>query len=113
MNTLPSRAYVVRPPIRHAIVVRSPRDEATGVVPVCRLEAQTERPRGVAGIRGVHAAAGELPEEPRVHGAERDVPALGAGARAGDLVEHPADFGAGEVSVEDEPGTFSHERLGP
>src|SRR5207247_150580 len=40
-------------------------------------------------------------------------PALGAGARAGDLVEHPADFGAGEVGVEDEPGTFSHERLGP
>ena len=33
-NTLPSRAYVVRPPIRHAIVVRSPRDEATGALPV-------------------------------------------------------------------------------
>ena len=34
MNTLPSRAYVVRPPIRQAIVVTSPRDDATGASPV-------------------------------------------------------------------------------
>jgi len=34
MNTLPSRAYVVIPPIRQAIVVTSPCDEATGSAPV-------------------------------------------------------------------------------
>ncbi len=34
MNTLPSRAYVVAPPIRQAIVVRRPCDEATGSGPV-------------------------------------------------------------------------------
>ncbi len=34
MNTLPSRAYVVRPPICHAIVVSSPRVDATGAGPV-------------------------------------------------------------------------------
>src|SRR5439155_23334690 len=85
MNTLPSRAYVVWPSIRHAIVVRSPREET----------------------------AGELPEEPRVHGAKRELAALGADARAGDLVEQPADLGAREVSVEDEPGAVPHERLDP
>src|SRR4029450_10116790 len=33
MNTLPSRAYVVRSPMRQAIVVTSPFDEATGAAP--------------------------------------------------------------------------------
>src|SRR3989475_1734356 len=53
------------------------------------------------------------PEEPRVHGAERELAALGADARAGDLVEQPADLGAGEIGVEDKPRPVPHERLDP
>ena len=33
-NTLPSRAYVVSAPMRHAIVARSPCEETTGARPV-------------------------------------------------------------------------------
>src|SRR2546430_3499777 len=92
---------------------RDPEELQHLVVPVPRLEVQAERSRGVARVRGVHAATGELPEEPRVHRAECQLAALGSGARARDRIEEPADLGAGEVGVEDEPGAFLHKRLDP
>ena len=52
-------------------------------------------------------ATGEVPEDPRVDGAEgerRD--ALDAAVR-----EQPMELGRGEVRVEDEPGSGAHERF--
>ena len=44
-------------------------------------------------------AAGELPDEPGVHGAEEELTALRPVPGAGDVVEDPLDLGAGEIGV--------------
>ena len=54
-------------------------------------------------------AARELPDQPAVDGAERQLAGLGPGARAGDVVENPRDLAAGEVGVDDQPGALANE----
>ncbi len=56
-------------------------------------------------------AAGQLPHQPGVDGAERELAARGAGARAGDRVEDPLQLGAGEVGIEHEAGLGAEGRL--
>src|SRR5690242_18298111 len=60
----------------------------------------------------MRAIAGELPHEPGVDGAERELAALGARARAGNVVEQPGELGAAEVRVDDEAGALAHQALG-
>ena len=50
----------------------------------------------------MHAAPGEVPDQPRVDRAEGEFAAFGSGARAGDVVQQPLDLGAGEVGVQHE-----------
>src|SRR5260221_11129720 len=45
----------------------------------------------------------ELPNQPGVDGAERQFAAIGFFASAGNIVEQPVHFGAGEVGVDHEP----------
>ena len=52
-------------------------------------------------------APGELPDEPGVNGAKKQLSCRGPSARTGDVVKKPLDFGAGEIGVGDES------RLGP
>src|SRR5690606_16909891 len=49
-------------------------------------------------------AAGEVPDDPGVHGAEEDLATFGALAQALDVVEQPADLGAGEVGGQRQAG---------
>ena len=58
----------------------------------------------------MRGAAGELPDEPGVDGAEGQLAGLGPGAGAGDVVEQPGDLGAGEVGVDDQAGLLADER---
>ena len=60
-------------------------------------------------VGDVRRAAGELPHQPAVDGAERQLAGLGPGPRAGDVVEHPRDLAAGEVGVDDQAGAFADE----
>ena len=62
------------------------------VVPVERLEVHQHRPPGVRDVRVV--AAGEVPDQPRVHRPEQHVAGLGALAQPVDVVEQPADLRA-------------------
>ena len=55
-------------------------------------------------------AAGELPDEPGVDGAEGEFAALGARPRAGHVVEQPGELGAGEIGVEHQPGLAREQR---
>ena len=48
-------------------------------------------------------AAGQPPQQIAIDGAEQQFAALGAFARAGDVVEDPGDFGAGEIGIEIRP----------
>ena len=83
---------------------RRPGRPSTGrifVVPLQGVQVHQHGARGVGDVGDVHAAvdaAGEVPDDPGVHGAEEDVAALGALAQALDVVEQPADLRAGEVA---------------
>ena len=46
------------------------------------------------------AAAGQLPDQPAVDGAEQQLAGFGALLRAGHAVQQPADLGAREVRVD-------------
>ncbi len=60
---------------------------------------------GVGGVGGVHAAAGQPPEQEAVDGAEQQLAALRPRARApAHVVEQPGDLGAGEIGVEQQAG---------
>src|SRR5262249_1827379 len=49
-------------------------------------------------------AAGQLPGEPGIDGAEREPAGVGFRARARNVVENPADLACGEIGVDEEPG---------
>src|SRR5688572_6436127 len=51
-------------------------------------------------------AVGEVPDEPGVDGAKGEFALLSTLARAGNVVEQPAEFAAGEVGIDDEPGAL-------
>src|SRR5438270_1657086 len=81
------------------------------VVPVDGGEVQAERARGVADVGGVHPAAGQLPHEPRIDGAEGQLAARGPPARVGDVVEDPRDLRPGEIGVQHQARAGPHQRL--
>ena len=74
------------------------------VVPVEVVDVEEQGARGVARVGDVGLAAGQVPGEPGVDGAEGELAAPGALARAGDRVEEPGELGSREVGVEHEPG---------
>ena len=80
--------------------LRHAHDAQDLVVPVEGLEVHEHGARRVGDVRDMHAAvdaAGEVPDAPGVHVAEHQVAGLGLLAGAGDVVQDPADLGAGEV----------------
>jgi hypothetical protein len=52
----------------------------------------------------MHCAMGELPHQPAVHRAKGQFAALGCLARAGHVVQHPLQLGAGEIGIDQQPG---------
>ena len=88
------------------------------------MDVEQHGARGVAHVRGVNPAFGEVPDEPAIHGAKGQFPGLGLGACAGYAVQQPFEFGAGEVGVQHQAGAafyavaqatrpqFGAERLG-
>jgi hypothetical protein len=66
------------------------------------VDIEQQRAARVARVGAVDAPAGKLPDEPRIDGAEREFTALGPFAGAVDVIEQPADLGAGKISVDDE-----------
>src|SRR5207247_5514015 len=69
------------------------------------------RPARVRAVRNVSPPAAEPPHQRRVDRSAEQLAAFGAGLRAGNLVEDPADLRRREVRVDDEPGALAHERL--
>ena len=53
-------------------------------------------------------AAGEIPDQPRIDVAEKQLAALGALARTLDVVEYPLDLGAGKICVYKKPGLVAN-----
>ena len=68
------------------------------------VDVEQQRARGVGGVGRVHLAAGQPPQQIAIDGAEHQLAALGAFARAGDVVEDPGDLGPGEIGIDDQAG---------
>ena len=67
-------------------------------------DVEEQRAARVRRVGDVHSAAGQVPDEPGVDRAERELAALGALARAGHVVEQPLELRAREIGVDDEAG---------
>ncbi len=73
-------------------------------IPLALVDVVEQGARRVGGVGGVDLAAGQPPQQEAVDRAESELAFVGAGAGAGDIVEDPAQLGAGEIGVEDQPG---------
>ena len=56
----------------------------------------------------MRAAAGKVPDEPRVHIAEQQVAALGALSCTRNVIQNPLDLRAGEVGIDEQTGFLLH-----
>ena len=74
------------------------------VVPLVGVHIEQHGARGVAHIRHVHLAVGQLPDQPAVDRAKGQFTALGRIARIGHVVQQPLQFGAREVGIDQQPG---------
>ena len=52
----------------------------------------------------MHSAAGQLPDQPCVHGAEQNLPCLGPLPRTGHIVQDPLDLRCGEIGIRHQAG---------
>ena len=68
------------------------------------MDVEHHRPAGVGVVGHVDLAAGQLPDEPRLHRAEQQVTALGTRTHAGHVVQDPLELCGREVGVDDQPG---------
>jgi hypothetical protein len=83
------------------------------LVPALTVNVVEERPRGVGHVRGVHPPARQSPEQERVDGAAGKLAAPGTRTCSRDVIEQPGELGGGEVGIEQQPGSRSHEILRP
>jgi hypothetical protein len=95
---------------RRQHVARNVEDLQQLVVPLVAAHIEHQSARRVAHIGGVHRAAGQLPHQPGVDGAEGELAACRCGTCAGHVVEDPLELRAGKIRVEDQPGLVA-ERL--
>ena len=80
-------------------------------VPLPGVDVEQQRARGVADIGDMRRAAGQVPHQPAVDGAEQQLAALGAGLCAVDVIQDPADLGGREIGVHQKAGALADQRL--
>ena len=73
-------------------------------VPLALHDVVEQRARSIGHIGHVAMAAGQVPDEPAVDGAEGQLAALGAVARALHVIEDPLDLGGGKIGIEHQAG---------
>ena len=56
----------------------------------------------------MHLATGQLPEQPAIDGAERQLTRLGARPGAGDIIQQPGQFGGGKIGIQQQAGLVPH-----
>ena len=74
------------------------------VIPGLAVQIEEHRARGITGVGDMQAAASQIPDEPGIDGAEGQFATLSFFASAGDMIEQPANFASGKVSVDDKAG---------
>ena len=80
------------------------------MIPGAGVNVEEHGARGVAGVGRVNSAAGELPEQPGVDGAEREFAGFGKRARAANVFENPGNLGGGEIGIDEQARALLDER---
>src|SRR5690606_8361829 len=71
-------------------------------IPLALVYVQHQGTRRVRRVGGMNLALRQIPDKPRIDGAEREVTLLGERPRAVDVVQDPLNLGPREVGVEQE-----------
>ena len=74
------------------------------IVPLQGMDVEQQGARRVAGIGRMHAATGQLPQQPAVDGAECQLAGLGARTGTGHVVQQPLQLGGGEIGIQHQAG---------
>ncbi len=82
---------------------RHPEQRAKLLVPLLPVNVEQLRPRGVAGVRRVSCAAGQVKQKPGVDGSRAEVAAIRKGTGLRISLQEPADLGRGKQRIEAEP----------
>ncbi len=81
------------------------------VVPGARVDVVEQRAARIRWVRHVHGPVRELPDEPRVDGAECKLALFRADPRPRHVIQQPLQLRAGEIGVEDEARLLGDRRL--
>ena len=76
------------------------------------MDVEEHRARGVADVGDVASSVRQLPQEPRIDGAEREPARIGAGAGVRHVIEQPPDLAGREIRVDEQPGPLLHQLAG-
>jgi hypothetical protein len=75
-------------------------------VPIARFQIHQHGARGVGDVGDMAAAAGKVPNEPGIDVAEKQLTISGALGSIGNVIEQPANFAGGKISVDHQTGAF-------
>src|SRR5262245_16639880 len=98
------RVHLARRSYERQHALRHVEDPQQLVVPLQRVNVEQHRPRRVADVGDVCRVVGQLPDEPGVDGAERELAGRRPRAGARHVVEQPADLARGEIGVDEQAG---------
>ena len=90
------------------MLIGMPQTLAELLIPAQAVNIKQHRTRAVGIVRHMRAAAGEVPDEPRVHIAEQQVAALGALSCTRNVIQNPLDLRAGEVGIDEQTCFLLH-----
>jgi mannonate dehydratase len=76
------------------------------VVPTSAMDVEEQRARCIGVVGRVRPAPGQLPDQPAIDGAKRQIG--GAVAQAAHVVEQPAQLGAGEIGIDHQSRRGAH-----
>src|SRR5206468_4079087 len=69
------------------------------------VDVEKHRATRIGSVRNVGASGRKIPDQPGIDRPERELAALRALARARHVIENPLELGAGEIGVDDKPGS--------
>src|ERR1019366_3958818 len=79
------------------------------VIPASGTKIEKHGAGGVAGVGDVQATAGQLPQQPRVYGAESQTVRIGQLASIWHVIQNPGNFASGEVSIDKQAGALLYQ----
>ena len=75
------------------------------------MDVEQQRARGIAGIGRMHAAVGQLPDQPGIDGAERQFAVARALPGPRHVVQQPLQLGGGKIRIQHQSGLALDQRL--